>query len=593
MTWLIALSFIVFLFFFCCCAPKCYFAQNFRSRTIIAGDWAFSGTNSAIATTEDDDAALMLSRHPGEEINVTLTIQMSSDTAGDALRLWFGGVDKDNCIVLELVIGDSSTAGIARVIERAAGVDSIVGDDVYLRGSNDAQVRVVYKPSGAASEVRVQFNRTLATGGSGPDEADLTLTQFQRIVTSPGGWRAGVATAEIAGTATFKNIAYSRYFMDFPDCGGGHGCILHADLFWDGGNAETTEEWETVDGSWTMGGDVLTCSSPGRLRSLVTDFSGKTRQRISSQLDQDFVADPDRVGPLPDWGIWFDAIDDDNYHQARVENRSGAFWLVIEKVTAGVPTLLQDFTLAREEGFPHRPDQLAVCTRPGLIYATTEMRDIAPFGGNSPSQENTAYARTWQVTTTLFGGQSAGLLVTAEECKFGYWRYAVAKAACDEVDPEWPCNTCAPCGDDGDVPALWKAVISGVANGTCSHCGGNNGTYFTTIGKQPSDMPFGSNFDACEYIARSDYTPGICDAATGSTTLEVAHGGSAISVFIQPSDSSPTDSINGFFRGTIDTPCDVTTLVDFPLSIDPDDITGTACDLTGATCLLTAIPGAN
>lgn len=581
MSWIIAISFIVFLFFFCCCRPTCYFAQNFNSRTIISGEWAFSGTNSAVATTEDDDAALMLSRHPGEEINVTLGIQMSSDTPGDALRLWFGGVDYDDCIVLELVIGDSGTAGIARVIEREAGVDSIVGDDVYLRGSNDAQILVIYKPNGAASEVRVQISRQLVGVG------DYTLTQFQRTVISPGGWKAGIATAEIAGTATFKNFGYSRYFLDFPDCGGGAGCILHADLFADSGNAETTEEWVTVDGSWTMGGNLLTCSSPGRLRSKVVDFSGKNRQRISSQIDLSGGVDP------PDWGIWFDAIDDDNYHQARIEIRGGGAYLIIEKVTAGVATLLKEWPLFYA-GNNDRRDQLFVCTREGAIYATTMGEDYPPFG---PASENNIGRASWQVTTTLHGGQSAGLLVTSGECRFKYWRYAVQKAPCDEVDPEWPCTQCAPCGgdgdDDGDKPAIWKLVIAGITNGVCTNCGIMNGTY---ICEAIYFFSGGGTFNGyCIHRQVAILTTSICGNA-GDSRVIVEVGGSSIaaSIFYGDVGAGGIDPHSrAAFTGIVPVECDKTTIADLPLTLDTTDPFPGKCNVSGVTALLTAIPGAN
>jgi hypothetical protein len=490
---------------------------------------------------------------------VVWSSSIAAEVVGDILRIIFHYVDDDNydCVEFEFG-GDAGSAGIqpgyVRFIERSGGSESLVGDEMprgSLIASFGPAVDIFCRRDGDDVNVLVQLTGCVSA------ERVFTYADVSKVALASGDANVGAITV--------RSLKTEKYSIDLPEpdenCVQVPGCCIH-----EGASAlEEFDEFGTAD--WTYDAGIHATSGEGLLLSLWENWTDNDAVALSVLCTSGSFGFTPTAGV--EAGLVFDAVDDENYHALIVYEDSGANIIKIVKVTGGVETVLAKSS--DQGGFA------------GSVFFTVCVRE-----GNISTRGPGALS----AVTTLHGGKRAGLWAVAIEDEdyelvFTDFLYRLSNECDADEDPERDCVPCRPCDTDLDDPEGYRGKlpfgflieVSGVTDDTCTGglgCDAFNGSWAAT-----PDQDTGGNGAACgvqllseEVFCSGQLSPSVEWTITEDTLTVTLSEGFSSATF--------TYAITGAEL------CDLTSLEDAAMTLD--STTAGACDFTGASVSISAIP---
>lgn len=329
-----------------------------------------------------------------------------------------------------------------------------------------------------------------------------------------------------------------------PGCGCCESCTFFSDTFTRDDDTDIGSDWTEVAGDWAISGNALRITTTSAVALCNTEHpSAESNLGLTVTLRGSAVDDQAR--------IIIDYQDSDNYLFVRVTFGTSKLFSLNSRV-AGVNSLLAGVNTTVATGTSHT---FFVCVDDaGIFHAIRTSSGGGSLGAAATVTGGGAFALGSGTTVT---GDIDFESIEAER---------MGVVPCDMCSV--PCNFC----DSGTTPTQYQIVVSGIVDDDCVTCSGLNATYILTQG---GDVAFGS----CTYSYV--FPSAICTSFT------------AIVLSITASSYSVQFRFGGFFHisfllGSLANPrdCSEPNSLDIPFNSNNGF---TACDGTGATCLLTAL----
>lgn len=332
-------------------------------------------------------------------------------------------------------------------------------------------------------------------------------------------------------------------------------CCVACDIFYDDFNrsdgTNLGSDWDEVSGAWAIDTNRLSCTSDGIAICQTAHPDAEARQKVA--VDVYGTDDGDSMIVIVDY------VDSDNYHYASVE--VGNNLLRFYKRTGGSTSQLGDsvsITMAAEEWH-----SLEVCFSGTAITASVN-------GGVFHSR-----------ATTEHGGLYAGLgaaLTSAGPALFDDFNYDKRYSSTNTI-----CLTCSYCEGclHGAVPAIIKAVVSGMADDVCSNCDNLDATYYV-----PFDET-GSTPTACRWEYEHGLSCDDCNTIGDEPIIIEISSGGRIRVWLHTATEPLVGACSTSWEQTA-TGSALNCMSLSSLSIPYWQEVESCCDGSGATCLLTS-----
>lgn len=514
-------------------------SDDFSSGDALTVDWegdtgSFTKSGGDVTTTSSDKVLIHKTAHPDSETVQIVSVDVSADTASDRVRCIIDYVDSDNYHFAELLVNGASSQ--LRLFKRSAGTNTQVG-------------------STATVSVAIGSVETLTVcASSGTIRVTLNNTSILQSSTLHGGFKAGIGTGTISGTATFDNFDYGKGDSvandDCPNC---LECDVASDTF-SSGDALTVD-WEGDTGSFTKALSIVSTTSSDKI--LIHKATGSSEQTVQVDVISAAVGNSYR--------IIGDYVDADNYHYA--ELTIGFFTTPtttkLFKRSGGVDTQIGTTT------------EISVGTNVTLTLCTSDVRSLIQLRIQTGSVFNFN-----TITTTMHGGSQAGLgtgglsgTATFDNFNFDIRQNADSPGCLECFDLELILRC-----SNGVAPVAFKVVLGGMANDACSgspDCEDMDGTYFAWwTARSLNDGEW-----------RQSFFGTYCGKAYTLRVRFFAAGGGTMRLQATVSDGTKSYVWKKDYTGAQD----CTAFTDVSLTYQGDPSSPKDCTGVSSTCVLTAL----